>query len=243
MQEFPTLLPSRRHGNWSYYKAQRGEQLVYSYRPPHWVSGSLSAGRSVSWSSRNWLQAAGPVWLVNEKLYVRPRFHQPPRLWHLYKENRHALLGTAHWSSGQKKPELKSRCHIQQHLFYPVGRSSLREVTHEHWRVSFETAFMVAWRHGVVAGPAGLFYPFFFFFLNVLILYLAVLGLHCYTGSSLVVASGGSFPVAIWGLPAAVACYRAWALATWASAVAARGLSSSGSRALERRLSSCGARV
>ena len=165
MQEFPTLLPSRRHGNWSYYKAQRGEQLVYSYRPPHWVSGSLSAGRSVSWSSRNWLQAAGPVWLVNEKLYVRPRFHQPPRLWHLYKENRHALLGTAHWSSGQKKPELKSRCHIQQHLFYPVGRSSLREVTHEHWRVSFETAFMVAWRHGVVAGPAGLFYPFFFFFL------------------------------------------------------------------------------
>ena len=117
MQEFPTLLPSRRHGNWSYYKAQRGEQLVYSYRPPHWVSGSLSAGRSVSWSSRNWLQAAGPVWLVNEKLYVRPRFHQPPRLWHLYKENRHALLGTAHWSSGQKKPELKSRCHIQQHLF------------------------------------------------------------------------------------------------------------------------------
>ena len=164
MQEFPTLLPSRRHGNWSYYKAQRGEQLVYSYRPPHWVSGSLSAGRSVSWSSRNWLQAAGPVWLVNEKLYVRPRFHQPPRLWHLYKENRHALLGTAHWSSGQKKPELKSRCHIQQHLFYPVGRSSLREVTHEHWRVSFETAFMVAWRHGVVAGPAGLFYPFFFFF-------------------------------------------------------------------------------
>ena len=80
MQEFPTLLPSRRHGNWSYYKAQRGGQLVYSYRPSHWVSGSLSAGRSVSWSSRNWLQAAEPVWLVNEKLYMRPHFHQLPTL-------------------------------------------------------------------------------------------------------------------------------------------------------------------
>ena len=36
-------------------------------------------------------------------------------------------------------------------------------------------------------------------------------------------------------------CYRAPALGTWASVVVARGLSSCGSRALERRLSSCGA--
>ena len=36
-------------------------------------------------------------------------------------------------------------------------------------------------------------------------------------------------------------CCGTWALGTWASAVAARGLSSCGSQALERRLSSCGA--
>ena len=36
-------------------------------------------------------------------------------------------------------------------------------------------------------------------------------------------------------------CCGARALGTWASAVAARGLSSCGMRALEHRLSSCGA--
>ena len=34
---------------------------------------------------------------------------------------------------------------------------------------------------------------------------------------------------------------RAWALGAWTSVVAARGLSSCGSQALEHRLSSCGA--
>ena len=38
-------------------------------------------------------------------------------------------------------------------------------------------------------------------------------------------------------------CGRAWALGTRASVVVARGLSSCGTRALERRLSSCGARA
>ena len=38
-------------------------------------------------------------------------------------------------------------------------------------------------------------------------------------------------------------CCRAWALGAWASVVAAHGLSSCGSRALELRLSSCGARA
>ena len=38
-------------------------------------------------------------------------------------------------------------------------------------------------------------------------------------------------------------CCRAWALGTWASVVVAYGLSSCGSRALERSLSSCGARA
>ena len=38
-------------------------------------------------------------------------------------------------------------------------------------------------------------------------------------------------------------CCRAWALGSWASVVVAHGVSSCGSRALERRLSSCGARA
>ena len=38
-------------------------------------------------------------------------------------------------------------------------------------------------------------------------------------------------------------CCGAWALGTWVSVVAARGLSSCGSRALEHRLSSCGAQA
>ena len=38
-------------------------------------------------------------------------------------------------------------------------------------------------------------------------------------------------------------CCGARALGAWASVVASRGLSSGGSRALERRLSSCGARA
>ena len=37
--------------------------------------------------------------------------------------------------------------------------------------------------------------------------------------------------------------FGAWALGAWASVVAAHGLSSCGLRALERRLSSCGARA
>ena len=39
----------------------------------------------------------------------------------------------------------------------------------------------------------------------------------------------------------ATLCCSAWALGAWASVVVACGLSSCGSRALERRLSSCGA--
>ena len=38
-------------------------------------------------------------------------------------------------------------------------------------------------------------------------------------------------------------CCGAWALGEWASVVVARGLSRCGSRALEHRLSSCGARA
>ena len=50
--------------------------------------------------------------------------------------------------------------------------------------------------------------------------------------------------VAVHGLLIAVASRcGAWALGAWASVIAAHGLSSCGSRALERRLSSCGART
>ena len=65
-----------------------------------------------------------------------------------------------------------------------------------------------------------------FFFLKIL--FLAVLGLCCGTRAS--PCSGFS-------------CCGAWALGAWASVVVARGLSSCGSRALERRLTSCGARA
>ena len=64
------------------------------------------------------------------------------------------------------------------------------------------------------------------------------------------IAAGGLFSscgeqgllfVVVRGLLIVVAslCHRAQALGTWASVVAARGLSSCGSQALERRLSSC----
>ena len=65
-------------------------------------------------------------------------------------------------------------------------------------------------------------YLLIFKYLNLFIyLFLAALGLR-----------RGSF-----------SCCGAWALGTWASVVVAHGLSSCGSWALERRLSSCGARA
>ena len=62
----------------------------------------------------------------------------------------------------------------------------------------------------------------FFFFFN---LFLATLGLRCCMWAS----HCGGF-----------SCCRARALGTWASVAVAHGFSSCGSRALERRLSSCG---
>ena len=71
----------------------------------------------------------------------------------------------------------------------------------------------------------------FFFLMSLFIylfIYLAVFGLRCGARAS----HCGSF-----------ACCGAWALGTRASVVVARGFSSCGSRALESRLSSCGARA
>ena len=82
------------------------------------------------------------------------------------------------------------------------------------------------------------------FFKNIY-LFLAVLGLCCCVGFSLVVESGGYSPVGAPGLPIAAASLVVerglWG--SQASVVAACGLTSCGSRTLEHRLNCCGARV
>ena len=82
---------------------------------------------------------------------------------------------------------------------------------------------------------------FLIFFLNF-ILFLAALGLHCCTWAFSSCGKQGLLFVAVCGLLIAVAslCCGAWALGTQAAVAVARGLSSCGSRVLERRLSSCG---
>ena len=74
-------------------------------------------------------------------------------------------------------------------------------------------------------------------------LFLAALGLRCCMRAFSSCGERGLLFVEVRGLLTAVAslCCEAWALGSWASVVAAHGLSSCGSRPLERRLSSCGA--
>ena len=67
---------------------------------------------------------------------------------------------------------------------------------------------------------------------NFLSFFLAVLGLHCCSGVSVVAARRGSSLVAVLGL-----------LIVVASLAGARALGCTGSQALERRLSSCGPRT
>ena len=83
--------------------------------------------------------------------------------------------------------------------------------------------------------PCPLSKLFFFFF--------GCLGsLLLHAGFSLVAASGGYSSLWRVGLSlGGFSCCWAWVLGMWASAAVACGLSSCGSRALERRLSSCGA--
>ena len=77
--------------------------------------------------------------------------------------------------------------------------------------------------------------PFFFIFLFFIIYFIYLFWLRwvfvAVCGLSLVAASGG------------FSCCGAWALGARASVVVLHGLSSCGSRALERRLSSCGAQA
>ena len=68
-------------------------------------------------------------------------------------------------------------------------------------------------------------------FLNLFILFLALLGLCCGVGFSLVVVSGGHYLVGSWASHCSGFC---------CGAQGPCGLSSFGSWTLERRLSSCG---
>ena len=87
---------------------------------------------------------------------------------------------------------------------------------------------------------------FFFFFLIYLLilfiyLFLAALGLRCCTRAFSSCSERGLLFIAVHGLLTTVASRcRAQALGPRASVVVAHGLSSCGSRDLERRLSSCG---
>ena len=77
--------------------------------------------------------------------------------------------------------------------------------------------------------------------LILFVLFLAALGLCCYAQSFPSCGERGLLFIAVCGLLIVVAspCCGARALGAWASVVVASGLSSCGSRALERRLSSC----
>ena len=82
---------------------------------------------------------------------------------------------------------------------------------------------------------------FCFFCLFVFCLYRVFVAAR---GLSLVAASGGYSSLRCTGFSLRwLSCCKAWALGTRASVVVACGLSSCGSRALEHRLRSCGARA
>ena len=86
----------------------------------------------------------------------------------------------------------------------------------------------------------------YIFFINLFIcLFLAALGLRCCARAFSSCGEQELLFVAVHGLLTAVASLRcgARALGAQASVVVACGLSSCGSRALEHRLSSCGARA
>ena len=77
---------------------------------------------------------------------------------------------------------------------------------------------------------------------------MAVLGLRCYMQAFSSCGEQGLLFIAVRGLLKAshcggFSCCGAWALGSRASVVVARGFSSCGSRALEHKLSSCGARA
>ena len=87
---------------------------------------------------------------------------------------------------------------------------------------------------------------FWVFLINLFILFLAASGLHCCAQAFSSCGKWGPLFVAVRGLLIVVggsSCCGARALGTRASVVAACWLSSCGLRALEHRLSSCGAQA
>ena len=80
--------------------------------------------------------------------------------------------------------------------------------------------------------------------ISLIYLFLAVLSLHCHVSSFLAAVSSGYSLAVTRGLPIMLAplAVNRGMLGVQASVVAALGLSSCGSWALEHRLSSCGAR-
>ena len=88
-------------------------------------------------------------------------------------------------------------------------------------------------------------YSFLIFLIYLFIYFLATFGLGCCTWASPSCSEQGLLFVAVRRLLIAVAslCCGVQALGTRTSVVVARGLSICGSRALEHRLSSCGARA
>ena len=91
--------------------------------------------------------------------------------------------------------------------------------------------------------PHSFFY--FFFLIYFIYLFLAALGLRCCARAFSSCSERGLLLVPVHGLLIAVTslCWGARALGAWASVVAACGLSSFGSWALEHRLSSCSTRA
>ena len=85
----------------------------------------------------------------------------------------------------------------------------------------------------------------FFFFINLFIYLLATLGLLCCARAfSSCSERGSTLHCGAWASHCSGFSYcGAWALGVWASVGVACELSSCGSRALEHRLSSCGAQA
>ena len=86
---------------------------------------------------------------------------------------------------------------------------------------------------------------FFFFLVIFIFLFLAALGLRCCARAlSSCGELGATLRCSAWASHCGgFSCCGARALGAWASVVVARGLSSCGLQAPERRLSSCGARL
>ena len=102
---------------------------------------------------------------------------------------------------------------------------------------------LLTWTHPSICVLLFLVTVFQILFFKFIYLLLAVLGLRCCAGGGFLSLRGVEATLhcgACASHYSSFSCYGVWALGVWASVVTARGLSSCGSRALERRLSSCG---